>query len=318
MKRALAVALLGLALAGAPVHAADDDVELARLRAELSALAGDPALGGLAAAERLQAEQALQALAQAKRRDRPHALFVAERRVALAQAVAQAELAGQQRDQLARERDQILLDAARRDAELARLEAEKLRLQSLARAEEAERARSSAEAARAMTEASMAEAEQARRLADAQAREAALARREAELAGAAADSLRSQLQATVERSDARGQVMTLSGSAFAPGRATLLPDARDNLGNIVGFIARYPGRRVRIEGHTDSRGGDNLNQALSQQRAEAVRDALVAAGVDADRLEAVGFGKDRPVASNDSEDGRARNRRVDIVVLESP
>ena len=161
-------------------------------------------------------------------------------------------------------------------------------------------------------------AEAARRLAEAQATEAQLARREADLAAAAADSLRLQLDSMTSRREARGEVMTLSGDAFASGQASLRPEARANLQRVIDFVQSAGAAKVTIEGHTDNRGSANLNQALSQQRAEAVRDALVAAGVDADRLEAVGFGKDRPVASNDSEDGRARNRRVDIVVLESP
>lgn len=316
MKRVTALILAIPLLLASPAQARDEDPDRARLQTELAELEGDPALGQLAGVQRLQARTALQALADASRRERGHRLFVAERRVELARAVAQVELSEQQLEQLQRERNRILLQAAQRDAELSRIEAEKLRLQSLARAEEAERAQLSAEAARSESEASMAEADQARRLAQAQSREAQLARREADLAMAAADSLRLQLQSMTEQREARGRVMTLSGAAFASGQHRLLPEARANLDRVVEFVQRYPDKSVRIEGHTDSRGSAHLNQSLSQRRAESVRAALLEEGVDATRLEAVGFGQEQPLADNASEQGRSQNRRVEIVVLD--
>ena len=308
-----------VACGGAPKR----DLDHERISAELATLESDPALGQLAGVERVQARQALQALANAARSEREVAAFAAERRVEIANVAAQAELAERQAEQLARERDQILLEASRRDAEIARIEAEKARLQSLARAEEAERATRAAAAARLESAQShesaqlaLAEADQARALAQAQSREASLARREADLAMSAAESLRLQLNSMTARRDARGQVMTLSGDAFAPGQASLRAEARANVQRVVEFVQSHPGRAVRIEGHTDSTGSANLNQVLSQQRAEAVRQALVQAGVEADRLTALGLGEDQPIAANDSEDGRARNRRVEVVVAD--
>lgn len=293
------------------------DPEAERLRAQLRTLDQDTTLGVLAPAERLRAQQAIEALALAKRRDRADALLAAERRLDIARAAAETESYQQQLQALERERDRILLEASRRDAEAARLEAEKLRLQSLARLEEAERAQREAASALALSEISSAEAEQARRLADAQSQEAALARREADLAFAAADSLRLQLQTMTATSEARGQVMTLSGDAFASGQSQLKPEARANLQRVVEFVNRSPDKAVLIEGHTDSQGSANLNQVLSQRRADAVRDALLQDGVDGSRLTAVGLGKDRPIADNATADGRARNRRVEIVVLDA-
>ena len=130
------------------------------------------------------------------------------------------------------------------------------------------------------------------------------------------DSLRQQLQTLTATTDSRGQVMTLSGDAFASGQAKLRPEARANLQRVVEFVGKAPGKAVLIEGHTDSQGSANLNQVLSQRRAEAVRDALIQDGVEGSRLTAVGIGKDRPIADNATADGRARNRRVEIVVLE--
>lgn len=299
-----------LACAGTPKR----DLAFERLSNTLQVLDADPSLGSLAAAERLQARQALNALLETPSRDRALQAGIAERRIEIAQAAAEAEHSRIQLDQLERERDRILLQASRRDAELSRLEAEKLRLQNLARVEETQRAQETAASAIALSELSSAEAEQARRVARAQAEEASLARQEADLASAATESLRLQLQSMTERSDARGQVMTLSGDAFASGRSELRPEARANLQRVVEFVQRGAGRPVLIEGHTDSQGGANANQVLSQRRAEAVRKALIEEGVDAGRLSAVGAGEDRPVDNNASAAGRARNRRVEIII----
>jgi outer membrane protein OmpA-like peptidoglycan-associated protein len=260
------------------------------------------------------ARVAVQAVAEASRRNRPQAEYAAARRIEIARAVAETEMMADQLVQLERERDAILLEASRRDAEQLRREVERLRLQNLTRAEETERALEEAQAARLDSEISAAQAEQARRLAEAQALEAQLSRREAELAAAAADSLRMQLQGMTARSEARGQVMTISGEAFASGQSALRAEARENLQKVIDLINANPGANVLIEGHTDSQGSANLNQVLSQRRAEAVRDALIQEGVDGSRLRAVGLGKDRPVADNGTAEGRARNRRVEVVV----
>lgn len=310
------IVLLGLMLLlGSPVLAQKLDPDLERLRAQLRSLEQNPELGMLAPAERLRAQQEIERVANAGRRQREDAVYRAERQIDIAWAAAEVAALQQQLQELEREHDRILLQASQRDAQAARLEAEKLRLLSLAQQEEAERAQEEAASALALSEASSAEAEQARRLAEAQAAEAALARREADLAFAAAESLRLQLQTMTATSEARGQVMTLSGDAFASGQSKLRPEARANLQRVVEFVNRFPDKDVLIEGHTDNQGGDNLNQVLSQKRAEAVRDALVQEGVSAARMTAVGLGKGRPVADNGTAEGRARNRRVEVVVL---
>ncbi|MBN8481205.1 MAG: OmpA family protein, partial [Xanthomonadales bacterium] len=167
------------------------------------------------------------------------------------------------------------------------------------------------------TAAALEQAEQSRRVADAQAQEAALARREAELAGAAADALRVRLANQRATRGADGMQMTVDDAAFGSGRSTLKPEALDSFGNIVEFVNREPAKRIRIEGHTDASGSANANLALSQRRAEAVRDALVARGVDGSRIVVIGVGSERPLAPNDSPEGRSRNRRVDVVIEEN-
>jgi outer membrane protein OmpA-like peptidoglycan-associated protein len=321
----LAVVVSALMLVVACSATPKRDLDRERIEASLSQLEGDPTLAPLAGAEIARARDALRLLAATTGESaRAHAAYLAERRVDIAFAAAQAALEEDKLIQLEREADQIRLEASRRDAELARLEAEKLRVQSLARAEEAERAREDAAQALAArdlsaqeADAARAQAEQAKRVAQAQSEEAELAKKEAELALAAADSLRIQMQNLTARREGRGEVMTLGESVFPPGKASLLPEALDNLGKVVDFVNAAPDRRVRIEGHTDNRGGANLNQALSQQRADAVLQALVQRGVARARITAVGMGADRPVAPNDTPQGRARNRRVEVI-LEAP
>ena len=124
-----------------------------------------------------------------------------------------------------------------------------------------------------------------------------------------------RMQSLTAREEARGSVITLGDAVFAPGRSQLQPDAIANLDTIIEFVNRDPSRKVRIEGHTDASGSDNANQVLSQQRAEAVRAALSARGVDMARMAAIGRGESVPVASNSSAEGKARNRRVEIILI---
>jgi len=307
----------------AAASAAKTDLDYARLRASLNDLAADPALGKLAPAERALAEQAVQAVAEkgGNGDEHKHLVYLAERRVSIAYATAQAIDQERRLDKLDREHDQILLAASRHDAEQARLEAEKQRIQSLAQAEEAERLRAEADAARAQGEVSAQDAviarkqaEQTKRLADAQAKEAALSRKEAQLlAEAAAADARSRAPAAAPATGASKQ-MALNDSAFAPGAATLRPEARSNVSAIVAFVNRDKTKQIRIEGHTDNGGNANADLVLSQRRAEAVRDALVGAGVDSRRITTFGMGQAQPVASNTTNEGRAKNRRVDVIL----
>ena len=131
-------------------------------------------------------------------------------------------------------------------------------------------------------------------------------------AQAAMASLR---QVAAVREDARGTVITLSGSVlFATGQSTLLPIAEQRLTQVARALIDQGARHLRVEGFTDIRGSAATNQALSQARAEAVRGFLVRQGVPAEQVEAQGYGPDRPIADNSSSEGRANNRRVEIVV----
>jgi outer membrane protein OmpA-like peptidoglycan-associated protein len=120
------------------------------------------------------------------------------------------------------------------------------------------------------------------------------------------------------KEDARGMVITLSGSVlFRSHDASLLPAAQTRLNQVAdALIAK--GQTVVIEGYTDSRGSQSRNMDLSQQRADSVRSYLVSRGFAASKIAAKGMGPDRPVAENTSSEGRANNRRVEIVIAREP
>ena len=120
------------------------------------------------------------------------------------------------------------------------------------------------------------------------------------------------------RQERNETIITLSGEIlFDYDEATLRATARDRLETVAAALAAEPSRSIRILGHTDARGSDRYNRELSQRRAEAVRTFLVEHGLDGDRIEAEGKGEAEPVAPNDTPEGRANNRRVEIV-LEAP
>jgi outer membrane protein OmpA-like peptidoglycan-associated protein len=118
------------------------------------------------------------------------------------------------------------------------------------------------------------------------------------------------------KEEARGTVITLSGEVlFVTGKSELLPAARDRLNDVAkAILDGGDDRPITVEGHTDSRGSDDSNAKLSQDRADAVRNYLVSLGVKPDTIVAQGRGEARPVASNDTAEGRANNRRVEIVI----
>jgi outer membrane protein OmpA-like peptidoglycan-associated protein len=118
------------------------------------------------------------------------------------------------------------------------------------------------------------------------------------------------------KEDARGMVITLSGAVlFASNKFTLLNTAMTKLDQVAEALkAQGSEKRMVVEGHTDSQGSDRINQPLSLNRANAVRDYLVSRGVDADKIRAVGLGATRPLLDNRNAENRANNRRVEIVI----
>ena len=131
-----------------------------------------------------------------------------------------------------------------------------------------------------------------------------------------ANSSEAQARAAAASSDSesRGLVLALGDLEFEAGKASLQPSATTAIDRLAQLMNVYPERSVRIEGHTDSLGDDAANQQLSERRAKAVRDALLARGIDAARVEAAGYGETRPIADNATPVGRQKNRRIEIVL----
>jgi outer membrane protein OmpA-like peptidoglycan-associated protein len=195
---------------------------------------------------------------------------------------------------------------------------------------EADRQNADAQAAAQQSAAAQADAERAKT--DAQAKQQA-AEADSDANRAAAVSADVQLQQAVHereelrarllqqfnliletRDTARGLVVNMSDVLFDSGKFTLRAQAREKLAKISGIVLAYPSLKLAVEGNTDSVGTEAFNQELSEQRAEAVRDYLTKEGIPASSTSAAGFGKTRPVASNDTSDGRQQNRRVELVV----
>jgi outer membrane protein OmpA-like peptidoglycan-associated protein len=243
----------------------------------------------------------------------------AEEREAKARADAAAEA---QRRQEA--------EQARRDAEAAKAEAERMKAEAQQAAAEAARQKEEADKARAAAIAEQQAALELKRKAEAEAQKAEASAQQAQadaekarLAAAQAEAEKAQLRAQLlnqlnsilqTRDSARGLIVNMSDVLFDTGSYTLKPGAREKLAKISGIVLAHPGLSLQIEGHTDSVGSDEFNQQLSERRSDSVRDFLAEQGVPASSITARGFGKTQPVASNDSAEGRQRNRRVELVV----
>jgi outer membrane protein OmpA-like peptidoglycan-associated protein len=221
-------------------------------------------------------------------------------------------------------------DQARFEAEAAKVEAVRMKQEAEKAAADAARQKQEAEQATAAAvvqqQAAQAAAEQAARdkaAAVDQQRAAEAETEKARQAAAKAESekaeLRSQLLNQLNsilqtRDSARGLIVNMTDVLFDTGSYTLKPGAREKLAKISGILLAHPGLTLQIEGHTDSVGTDDFNQQLSERRADSVRDFLAEQGVPASSITARGFGKTQPVATNDTADGRQRNRRVELVV----
>lgn len=177
-----------------------------------------------------------------------------------------------------------------------------------------------AETRRALVRSSAEQVEQQRQMTLLQDRERELeqARQEAQQAREEAERLRRQAEeqlAELEpRQTERGVVLTLDEVLFGFDEATLEPGSVREVDRLAEFLQANPGYQILIEGHTDATGPEEYNQQLSERRAQAVQQALQERGVEAERIRSAGLGENFPVATNDTQQGRLQNRRVEVIV----
>lgn len=252
-----------------------------------------------------KAEDEAQAAAAAREAQaRADAQAEAKRRADAEAAQAQAQAAQAQAEQ------------ARAAAEKAKAEAERMKEEAVAAAQEASRQKEEAEKAKA-------EAVAQQQVLSAETDKARAAAAQSESLRQQAEKEKQELRARLlqqlnsilaTRDSARGLVANMSDVLFRSGSFELLPAARERLAKVSGIVLAYPSLHVAIEGHTDSVGSDQYNQDLSEHRAESVRDYFVQQGIQSSAIEARGFGKTDPIASNDTAEGRQQNRRVELVL----
>jgi outer membrane protein OmpA-like peptidoglycan-associated protein len=243
----------------------------AEARDKLTQLQSDPNLGSRAPLAIKEADAAV-SIAEQPQADKDlgaYRVYLADRKVATARALAETRYAEDQRAALSAKRESARLEARTNEADAAKDQAATARMDA---------ANSQQEAA----------------------------------------EMQRQIDALQAKVTDRGIVLTLGDVLFESGRADLKAGAAGNLSKLVAFLTKYPERVVTIEGYTDSIGGDDYNQALSQRRADSVRSYLVRAGIDSGRLTAAGMGKNDPVAGNDSAIGRQQNRRVAVIINNPP
>jgi len=262
----------------------------------------DPNVRAYAQLGLVDAQKAVQAAEAAKRtEDVQHLGYVAEKRAQIASIAAATRKTENDMQQLNKEAADVLLEGRDRELKATRAEVE-------AKAREAEQARMAVEARARDAEAKAREAEQARVRAETEAKAYA-----AEQAKTAA--LTKELSALKAQPTDRGLVLTVGDVLFDAGRAEVAPGGQRSIDKLAEFLKNYPKRNVLIEGHTDSTGNEDFNVKLSAQRANAVRDLLVARGVAVERIATRGYRPKYPIVQNDTPAGRQQNRRVEILVL---
>lgn len=282
MKRLIFVGM-NAALLAACVSAPQRNEQIEEARAQIQILSEDPLAQQAAARDLETARGKLQEAEGAQQRHEPptvvdHLAYLARRHAEAGEARTSE---ARSREEVARgehDRNQVLLDARSREAQRAKN-------QALEAKDQAQQAKEQAQAA---TD-------------EALAAQAALSDAQRELA---------DLQA--KKTD-RGMVVTLGDVLFDTGQASLKPGAGLILTRLADFMNANPQTKLIIEGHTDSRGSDEYNEALSQRRAQAVATELISRGVPTQNLQTMGRGKNYPVATNDTPEGRQQNRRVEIV-----
>jgi outer membrane protein OmpA-like peptidoglycan-associated protein len=228
--------------------------------------------------------------AKADKVDVDHHAYLALQRTLIARETAMFNAAENEIGRAETERQQVLIEVRRSEAqnalERARVAEQDVQRQRASSERQAQRAVEDVQRERVMT-------------AEAQQKAERLATRVGEL-----EALQTE----------RGLVLTLGDVTFEFNKATLMSGGMRTIRDLAKFMEEYPERNILIEGHTDNIGSDEYNQALSERRAGAVKQALVGLGISDRRIRMQGMGKTQPVASNNTEAGRQQNRRVEVII----
>jgi outer membrane protein OmpA-like peptidoglycan-associated protein len=278
------LAALGIATLQACTSVPIENAQLTAAQAEFKSARATPDVPAMASAELRDAEVALERAraawaTQEKASEVDHLAYMASKKIAIAQASASLRLA-----------DKAINDA-RGDRQQTLLMARTLEAQSAQRAAEA-----------------------AQREAQAATDQTARARQDTQSAEAEAAALRSRLSEMDAKQTDRGMVVTIGDLLFDNNSAVLKPGAGQSVQRLGAFLKAYPKRTALIEGYTDSVGSTGSNQTLSERRAQAVKSALQAVGLEGERLVVRGYGESYPVGNNQSADGRLSNRRVEVIL----
>ncbi|MCF6319344.1 MAG: OmpA family protein [Proteobacteria bacterium] len=299
-------------------------LEYASLEKDYNNLINDEKYKPYAKAEKKSAKKRIEALmnGQVKRKNVEQAVYVARNKIAYARLAAECSWIINEIKLEQEKAHKFEVSISKTQATIARHDAQVARMMLIAQQEESQRAKDRADQAELIAQNSIEQAnlskkesEAAKRYAQAQAEEASLAKQEAELAIEEAESLRRKLNSIATEQTDKGLMMTLGDFVFDSGKSTIKQDAVENFSKVIDFINTYPSNNVRIEGHTDSSGSNQLNVKLSQRRADAVKALLVKNGIGANQIEALGMGEEFPIAENTTHAGKAKNRRVEIIIL---
>lgn len=270
--------ILPLSIGCGPSKMAKDQLAMARKTYEQAK--ADPDAAALAPIYLTDAENAIREAEQAGNSDEMiHLSYVAERKARIAMTIAEGKKAEETIRKLNTETAELLAQKKKLDQQ-RELEAKRIQM----------------------------EAEQARLAAKLAAERAAKAKAEA-------DMLMKELSELKARQTERGIVLTIGELLFAFAKADLSSKADKNVDKLATFLKKYPNRNVLIEGHTDNIGSEEYNLDLSQRRAESVKEKLIRNGVGPDRITTVGYGEKYPAVSNDTDENRALNRRVEVIIL---
>lgn len=324
----LVAAAVALALVGCAT-APRQDAQLDAARTSVAAAHNDPRVTGDARTELAKADVALSAADGLMAADKPlsdveYQAYLADRLARTAQEHGKLLASERQIADFDNRRNGVLLAARDGDVRRANAVAETM-------TEDAHEARADAAASAAIAQSSVQEAIDARSdsvvsaaVAADKAQEASDARSDAAASAEAtatanerAAHLELQLTDLQGRHTDRGVVVTLGDVQFASGRSELREGSERSIGKLSAFLAGHPLRTVRVEGFTDSVGGDGYNQRLSERRAASVADALTHAGIDPKRIQTEGYGDAYAVAGNDTMTGRQQNRRVEVVISDN-